>query len=104
MRVLIIGSLSGDLGQAARMAMARGATIEQADDPAAALPRLRADARLGIVLCDVAHDIGALVAALAAERLAVPVVACGTDPDAAAAVRAIRAGARESCRYRPTPT
>ena len=35
MRVLIIGSLAGDLGQAARIAMARGARLEQADDAVA---------------------------------------------------------------------
>jgi len=103
MRVLIIGSLAGDLGQAARIAIARGATIEQADDAVAAMARLRADARLDIVLCDVAHDIAALVSALAAERLVVPVVACGTDADAAAAVRAIRAGAREFVPLPPDP-
>ena len=40
-------------------------------------------------------DVGALVRALAAERIAVPVVACGTEADSAAAVQAIRDGARE---------
>jgi two-component system, response regulator FlrC len=94
-RVLIIGSLGGDLGQAARIAMARGAKLDQADDADIALVRLRADARVDLVLCDLAHDIGALVHALAAERIAVPVVACGTGDDPDAAVRAIRAGARE---------
>jgi two-component system, response regulator FlrC len=94
-RVLIIGSLGGDLGQAARIAMARGAKLDQADDADIALVRLRADARVDLVLCDLAHDIGALVHALATERIAVPVVACGTGDDPDAAVRAIRAGARE---------
>ncbi len=45
MRVLIIGSLSGELGQAGRIAMARGAKLDQADDITGALARLRADAR-----------------------------------------------------------
>jgi DNA-binding NtrC family response regulator len=95
MRVLIIGSLAGELGQAARMAIARGARLDQADDPEAGLARLRLDARFDLVLCDLAHDIGALVHSLAAERMALPVVACGVNSDADAAVRAIRAGARE---------
>lgn len=95
MRVLIIGSLAGDLGQAARIAMARGAKLDQADGMDAALVRLRAEARVDLVLCDVSHDIAALVRALAAERFAVPVVACGTEADTAGAVRAIRDGARE---------
>jgi DNA-binding NtrC family response regulator len=95
MRVLIIGSLGAELGQAARMAMARGARLDQADNLEAGLATLRADARFDLVLCDLAHDVGGLVAALAAERMAVPVVACGVNPDPEAAVRAIRAGARE---------
>jgi len=103
MRVLIIGSLAGELGQAARMAMARGARLDQADDLEAGLERLRADARFDLVLCDLAHDIGALVAGLAAERMAIPVVACGVNPDPEAAVRAIRAGAREFLPLPPDP-
>ena len=103
MRVLIIGSLAGELGQAGRIAMARGARLDQADDVAAALARLRGDARIDLVLCDLAHDIGALVRALAAERMAVPVVACGTGDDPEAVVRAIRDGAREFLPLPPDP-
>ena len=95
MHVLIIGSLAGPLGQAARMAMQRGAKLDQADDIDRGLTRLRADGRADLVLCDLAHDVGRLVRALAAERIAVPVVACGTGEDPDAAVRAIRDGARE---------
>ena len=62
MRVLIIGSLAGELGQAARIAIGRGAKLDQADDADSALVRLRADARIDLVLCDIAHDVGAVVA------------------------------------------
>ena len=103
MRVLIIGSLAGELGQAARIAIARGAKLEQADDADAALTRLRADARVDLVLCDLAHDVGAVVRALARERIAVPVVACGTGDDAEAAAQAIRDGAREFLPLPPDP-
>jgi DNA-binding NtrC family response regulator len=95
MRVLIVGSLAGELGQAARMAMARGAKLDQADNAEAALIRLRSDARVDLVLCDLAHDVGGLVRALTAERMAIPVVACGVNPAAEDAVRAIREGASE---------
>jgi DNA-binding NtrC family response regulator len=95
MRVLIIGSLAGELGQAARMAIARGARLDQADDIGSALDRLRSDARVDVVLCDLAHDVACLVRTLANERIAVPVVACGTGDDSEAAVAAMRAGARE---------
>jgi two-component system response regulator FlrC len=103
MKVLIIGSLSGDLGQAARIAIGRGAKLDQADNVDTALMRLRSDAHIDLVLCDIAHDIGAIVSALAAERMAVPVVACGTGDDPDAAVRAIQAGAREFLPLPPDP-
>lgn len=103
MRVLIIGSLGGELGRAASLAAARGAKLEQADDAATALARLRADARVDLVLVELPHDVGALVRAMVAERILVPVVACGTDADAPAAVRAIRDGAREFLPLPPDP-
>ena len=95
MRVLVIGSLSGELGVAGRIALARGAKLDQADDVETALARLRAAAALDLVLCDVTHDVAALIARMTGERITVPVVACGTDAQADAAVAAIRAGARE---------
>lgn len=55
------------------------------------------------MLCDVRHDVGAVVRAIAAERMAVPVVACGTGDDPEAAVRAIREGAREFLPLPPDP-
>lgn len=95
MQVLIIGSLGGELGKAARIAAARGAKLHQADDDATALARLRADARVDLLLVELPHDVGALVRALQAERILVPVVACGIDADAEQAAEAIAAGARE---------
>jgi two-component system response regulator FlrC len=95
MQVLIIGSLAAELGQAAQIAIARGARLDQADGIEPALIRLRADARVDLVLCDVRHDIAALIRAMFAERILVPVVACGVGNDQEAAVRAIEAGARE---------
>ena len=93
-RVLIIGALDAELGLAARIATARGARLAQADGVASGMARLRAEGA-DLVLCDVSHDIGWLVEQLAAERIACPVIACGRNADAAAAVRAIRAGAKE---------
>jgi two-component system response regulator FlrC len=103
MRVLIIGSLAGELGQAARIAIAHGAKLDHADDADVALGRLRSDARVDLVLCDVAHNVGAVVRALAAERMAVPVVACGTGDNADVAAQAIRDGAREFLPLPPDP-
>ncbi len=93
-RVLVIGSLGGELGQAARMAQVRGARLMHADGVASAMVRLRVDGA-DLALCELAHDVGWLVSQLAEERIHCPVIACGRNVDAAAAVRAIRAGARE---------
>ena len=93
-RILIIGSLEAELGAAARIAAARGAQLLAAEGVAAGIERLRAQGA-DLVLCDVVHDVAWLVAQLAAERIACPVVACGRPNDAEAAVRAIRAGAKD---------
>ena len=93
-RLLIIGALDAELGQAARLAMARGARLSHAEGVSAGLARLRAEGA-DLVLCDLAHDVVWLLERLSEERIACPVIACGRDADAAAAVRAIRAGARE---------
>jgi DNA-binding NtrC family response regulator len=93
-RILIIGSLEAELGAAARIAVARGARLMTAEGVAAGIERLRADGA-DLVLCDVVHDVGWLVVQLAEERIACPVVACGRPDDAEAAVRAIRAGAKD---------
>jgi DNA-binding NtrC family response regulator len=93
-RLLIIGSLEGELGAAARVAIARGAKLGHAEGVAAGLVRLRAEGA-DLVLVDLRHDVVWLVQALAAERIACPVVACGRAEDADAAVRAIEGGARD---------
>ncbi len=93
-RLLIIGSLEGELGAAARVAIARGAKLAHAEGAAAGLARLRMEGA-DLALVDLRHDVAWLVAALAAERIACPVVACGRAEDADAAVRAIEAGARD---------
>ncbi len=103
MHVLILGSLGGELGQAARIATARGAKLQQADDERAALARLRADAKVDLVLVELPHDVGALIRAMTAERIPTPVVACGTDADAPSAIKAMRDGAREFLPLPPDP-
>ncbi|WP_203075149.1 sigma-54-dependent transcriptional regulator [Falsiroseomonas ponticola] len=93
-RLLIIGSLEGELGAAARVAIARGAKLGHAEGVAAGLERLRAEGA-DLALVDLRHDVAWLVQAMAAERIACPVVACGRAEDGDAAVRAIEAGARD---------
>ncbi|MBI4969262.1 MAG: sigma-54-dependent Fis family transcriptional regulator [Rhodospirillales bacterium] len=100
MRLLIIGSLDGQIGAASQIAIARGAKVLHADDVQPGLEILRAGKGADVVMIDVKRDIKALIDALTAERIVVPVVACGTSTDTGAAVRAIRAGAKE---YVPLP-
>jgi len=103
MKVLIVGALSGELMQAGRIAMARGAKLAQADTVTEALGQLRSDPAIDLVLCDISNEITTLLAALQVERIAAPVIACGTDTNPAIAARAIRAGAREFLPLPPDP-
>jgi DNA-binding NtrC family response regulator len=100
MRLLIVGSLQGQIGAATKIAMDRGAKVTHANDIEQALASLRGGVGADLVFCDVGYDIGVLVRQLAAERICTPVVACGIGTDARKAVDSIRAGAKE---YLPLP-
>src|SRR2546423_605198 len=100
MRLLIVGTLAGQLTTATKLAMDRGATVTHAADIAQALAVLRAGCGADLLMVDVAVAIRELVGALEAEHIHVPIVACGTATDARAAVAAIHAGAKE---YIPLP-
>ncbi|MCP5372607.1 MAG: sigma-54-dependent Fis family transcriptional regulator [Hyphomicrobiales bacterium] len=100
MRLLIIGTLNGQIGAASQIAIARGAKVAQVDDIDSGLAALRAGQGADLVMLDVALDVGLLVRSLKQERISVPVVACGIGNDTRAAVAAIKAGAKE---YVPLP-
>ncbi|MBH0236305.1 sigma-54-dependent transcriptional regulator FlbD [Methylobrevis albus] len=100
MRLLIVGRLDGQLTAATRIAIDKGAAVVHADSIDTALKTLRGGRGADLIMIDVALPIAALISALEAERIHVPVVACGTATDARAAVAAIRAGAKE---YIPLP-
>src|SRR3954468_4647554 len=103
MRLLIVGSLKGQLTTATKIAMARGASVTQAESIDQALAVLRSGRGADLLMVDVAIDIRDLVGRLDAERIAVPIVACGTSNDARAAVAAIHAGAKEYIPLPPDP-
>ncbi len=100
MRLLIIGSLGGQVGAASRIALQRGAKVIQAESISRGLDVLRAGQGADVVMVDVAFDIDQLITAMKAERITLPVVACGVEADSRAAVAAIKAGAKE---YIPLP-
>jgi two-component system, response regulator FlrC len=95
MRLLIIGTLDGQIGGASRIAIDRGAQVTQTDDIDSGLEALRNGNSADLLMVDVNLDISALIKSLKIERIIIPVVACGIGNDTQAAVRAIKAGAKE---------
>ncbi|HVJ51121.1 MAG TPA: sigma-54 dependent transcriptional regulator [Aliidongia sp.] len=100
MRLLIVGPLSGYISAAGKIALSRGAKVAQADDIEKGMAALRAGQGADLVMIDVKLDVGRMIQCLKTERIHVTVVACGIGSDAGAAVRAIKAGAKE---YIPLP-
>jgi DNA-binding NtrC family response regulator len=103
MRLLIVGTLGGQLTIASKIAMDKGASVTHADSNAQALAVLRSGRGADLLLVDVSLDIRDLVNRLDAERIHVPIVACGITNDARAAVNAIHAGAKEYIPLPPDP-
>jgi two-component system response regulator FlrC len=103
MRLLIVGTLKGQLTAATKLAMDKGASVTHAQGSEQALAVLRSGRGADLLMVDVALDIRDLVLRLEAERIAVPIVACGTSNDARAAVAAIHAGAKEYIPLPPDP-
>jgi DNA-binding NtrC family response regulator len=103
MRLLIVGTLKGQLSTATKIAMDRGATVTHAETIEQALAVLRSGRGADLLMVDVALAIGDLVKRLESERIHVPIVACGIANDARAAVAAIHAGAKEYIPLPPDP-
>jgi two-component system, response regulator FlrC len=100
MRLLIVGPLEGYISAAGKIALSRGATVAHVDGVEQALQTLRSGHGADLLMMDVKLDIARMIESLRQERFGVPVVACGVGADAGAAVRAIKAGAKE---YLPLP-
>src|SRR6476661_7072169 len=103
MRLLIVGTLGGQLTTATKLAMEKGASVTHAENIDQALAVLRSGRGADLLLVDVSLDIRDLVTRLDAERIYVPIVACGVTNDARAAVNAIHAGAKEYIPLPPDP-
>src|SRR6478736_4415593 len=103
MRLLIVGTLKGQLTAATKIAMDKGAAVTHADSSAQAMAVLRGGKGADLLLVDVGIDIRDLVIRLEAEHIHVPIVACGITNDARAAVAAIHAGAKEYIPLPPDP-
>src|SRR6202453_67816 len=103
MRLLIVGTLKGQLTTATKIAMDNGASVTHAEDHEQAMRVLRGGKGADLLMVDVAIDIRDLVMRLEAEHIHVPIVACGTQNHARAAVAAIHAGAKEYIPLPPEP-
>src|SRR5882762_2680388 len=103
MRLLIVGTLKGQLTTATKIAMDNGASVTHAETTEQAMAVLRGGKGADLLLVDVALDIRDLVMRLEAEHIHVPIVACGISNDARAAVAAIHAGAKEYIPLPPDP-
>ncbi|MDZ4692320.1 sigma-54 dependent transcriptional regulator [Terricaulis sp.] len=102
MRLLIVGTLGGQISAATKIAMEHGAKVAHVDTIEQATIALRARGA-DLLMVDARLDIEALIAANEAERIIVPVVAAGVGIDPMAAARAIRQGAREYISLPPDP-
>jgi two-component system, response regulator FlrC len=103
MRLLIVGTLKGQLTTATKIAMDKGAAVTHAETSTQAIAVLRGGKGADLLLVDVSIDIRDLVIRLEAEHIHVPLVACGITNDARAAVAAIHAGAKEYIPLPPDP-
>ncbi|MDX5595341.1 sigma-54 dependent transcriptional regulator [Pseudovibrio sp. SPO723] len=103
MRLLIVGTLGGQLTTATKIAMDRGASVTHAANISEAMNVLRSGRGADLLMVDVNENITDLLENIERERIHVPVVACGLETDAKAAVSAIRAGAKEYIPLPPDP-
>lgn len=103
MRVMMIGNLGGQLSVASKIAFDRGAKVTHFETIDQALSALRAGRGADLIMAEFKLDLQGLVDALDAERIVVPVVACGVEADPRGAADAIRAGAREFIPLPPDP-
>ena len=103
MRLLIVGTLGGQISAATKIAMEHGVKVAHVDTIEQATAALRAGRGADLLMVDAKLDIAALIAANESERIVVPVVAAGVGIDPSLAAKAIRAGAREYISLPPDP-
>ncbi len=100
MRLMIIGRLNGHISLAGKIALKRGAKVTHCEDIDQAMGALLNGKSADLAMVDVKQKIGEFVKRLENERIHMPIIACGIETDARAAVKAIEQGAKE---YLPLP-
>ena len=84
MRLLIVGTLKGQLTTATKIAMDNGASVTHAEESEQAMRVLRGGKGADLLLVDVALDIRDLVMRLEAEHISVPMRLGRRSPPCAA--------------------
>ncbi|MCF8475230.1 MAG: sigma-54 dependent transcriptional regulator [Emcibacter sp.] len=102
MRLIIVGSLDGQLSTASQIAINNGAKVMHAPDEESALTLIRSKGA-DLLMIDVKCNIKYLLDQLTAEHISTPAVACGVGSNSDEAVAAIRAGAKEYIPLPPDP-
>lgn len=100
MRLLIIGTLEGNISAAGQIAIKRGAKVSFVETIDAGLEVLRGGEGADLVMIDIREPVAKFMRQMRDERINTPVVACGVKNDPDAAVAAVKAGAKE---YIPLP-
>lgn len=103
MRVLIVGSMGGQVTTAAQIAIARGASVAQVENIENVLEMLRSGRGADVLFVDLRCPIAQLIRQLKEERINIPVIACGIEADPQGAAQAIKAGAKEFMPLPPDP-
>lgn len=93
-RMILVGSDRSEFKTAAMLADQSGAIVQLVQSPEEAVIRLR-QGGADLVMVDVGYDVAKFIDQLRAERMLVPVIACGVDASADKAVAAIHAGAQD---------
>ena len=100
MRLIIVGSLKGQLITAAKIAVSQGAAVTHAESIEQALAVLRAKGG-DLLMVDVEQPIAKLVAALDAERIRTPLVPAAPRRMPAPPSRRSRPARANMCLCRP---
>lgn len=103
MKLLIVGHLEGYISQAGQIAIKRGAKVVHCETMDQAIVALRGGDGIELVMIDVKQDVKQFIEQLKAERMAIPVIACGIGNDKHSVVRAIKSGAKEYVPLPPDP-
>lgn len=98
-RMLLVGAQGSAFTLAAEMAREAGVEVDMVQSPEAGVEHLRRQ-RAGLAMIEVGFDVRRFIERLRAERITIPVLACGIDAPASEAVAAIKGGARD---YVPLP-